>query len=120
MSRENGQWYETLAEKHLLQQGLKLVDKNYHSYRGEIDLVMLDKQSLVFVEVRFRKNSNYGSAAESITLQKQQRLTLAARHFLQRHRHYQDSECRFDVIAITGSIHSSHPQIDWIKNAFLT
>ena len=69
---------------------------------------------LVFVEVRGRANHRYGGPAASITLGKQQRLLRTAAHYLQTHG--ADTACRFDVIAITGSVNKY--QIDWIKNAF--
>jgi len=120
MSRRSGQWHEAIAEKHLVQQGLKPVTKNFYAYRGEIDLIMLDQYSLVFVEVRFRKNTFFGSAAESVTMKKQRHLAQAAQRYIQLHPRMRDKACRFDVIAITGSANSSEPpKIDWIKNAFL-
>jgi putative endonuclease len=120
MSRKSGQWHEAMAENHLIGQGLKPLTRNFHAYRGEIDLVMQDHDSLVFVEVRFRKNACFGSAAESITINKQRHLIQAAQRFLQLHPKMTDKACRFDVIAITGTANSSDtPKIDWIKNAFL-
>jgi putative endonuclease len=120
MSRESGKWHEAVAKKYLEQQGLKLIEKNFHAYRGELDLIMQDKQTLVFVEVRFRKNSNYGSPAESVTARKQQHMTMAAQRFLLLNPKMAETACRFDVVAITGSANSENkPKIDWIKNAFL-
>ncbi len=120
MSRKSGQWHEAVAEKHLVKHGLKPVAKNFYAYRGEIDLIMQDRQSLVFVEVRFRKNNFFGSAAESITATKQQHLIHAAQRFLQLNPKMEHKPCRFDVVAITGCTDSADtPKIDWIKNAFL-
>ena len=120
MSRKSGQWHEAMAEKYLVQQGLKPVSKNFHAYRGEIDLIMQDQYSLVFIEVRFRKNIFFGSAAETVTSKKQRHLAQAAQRFLQLHPKMANKACRFDVIAITGSANPSNPpKIDWIKNAFL-
>ena len=120
MSRKSGLRHEAMAEKYLLRMGLKLVDKNYHTYRGEIDLIMQDQGTLVFVEVRFRQNSYFGSAAESVTSSKQHKLFSAAQRYLQQNSQYRENACRFDVIAITGSSDSREkPKIDWIKNAFL-
>ena len=120
MSRESGQHFETLATRYLQQQGLKLLTRNFHSYRGEIDLVMRDRNTLVFIEVRFRKNNHFGSAADSVTWKKQQHLIQAAQHYLQSHRMLNSLCCRFDVVAITGNASSENsPKIDWIKNAFL-
>lgn len=113
--RDQGSQAEEQALKHLLAQGLKMVERNFYSRRGEIDLVMLDAGNLVFVEVRSRNNENFGSAAESITRAKQLRVIQAARHFLQVKSEWANTPCRFDVVAITGR---SNGKVDWIKNAF--
>lgn len=65
-----GSQAEQLALNYLQQQGLTLITQNYHSRRGEIDLIMLDENTLVFVEVRYRKSAAYGSALESVNSQK--------------------------------------------------
>ncbi len=108
-----GDQAETLACSHLQQTGLQLVEKNYRCKGGEIDLIMRDGESLVFVEVRFRKSSSFGSAAESVTASKQRKLITAASHYLQRQRN--SWPCRFDVVGITGE---HDPVIQWIKDAF--
>jgi putative endonuclease len=104
---------EQLAATFLAQKGLKLVTQNYHCRFGEIDIVMMDAKTLVFIEVRLRTNSQFGDAAASITPQKQQKIRLAAQHYLQQ---FDDkSACRFDVILM----HKAEMQaIEWIKNAF--
>lgn len=112
--QETGSAGEQLAEQALSTAGLTLVSKNYRCRGGEIDLIMLDGKTLVFVEVRIRKNARFGSAEESITPRKQQRLKIAALHFLQHHKAYQQSPCRFDSYCVTAG------QTQWLKNAFLT
>lgn len=98
-----GQESERLAEQFLLQQGLTLVTRNYRCKAGEIDLIMQDREHLVFVEVRFRNNRRYGSASESVTHFKQQKLIRAAEFYLQsRYTRRQLPPCRFDVVAIDG------------------
>ena len=87
---------EKLAATFLANHGLKLVTQNYHCKYGEIDLIMKDAKTLVFVEVRLRTNSQFGSAGASITPQKQQKLILTAQHYLQQHGSSQC--CRFDAI----------------------
>jgi putative endonuclease len=104
---------EKLAATFLAYHGLKLVAQNYHCRFGEIDLIMKDGQSLVFIEVRLRSNSQFGSAAASITPQKQQKLSLTAQHYLQQSN--DKSACRFDVILMQKLDISA---IEWIKNAF--
>lgn len=103
---------EKLAATFLINRGLKLVAQNYHCRFGEIDLIMLDANTLVFIEVRLRKNPTFGSAAASITAQKKQKLILTAQHYLQT---YGESQCRFDAILM----HALNAQsIEWIRNAF--
>jgi len=109
-----GELAEQWACDYLLQQGLLLIEKNYRCKRGEIDLVMQHQNSLVFVEVRYRKNQQFGGALESITAAKQHKLRLAAEHYLQFKAVKNYS--RFDVIAISGQ--PPQPQINWIQNAF--
>ena len=76
---------EKLAATFLANQGLKLVAQIYHCRFGEIDLIMRDTSTLVFIQVRLRSNKKFGSAAASITPQKQQKLILTAQHYLQQH-----------------------------------
>jgi len=104
-----GQDGEQLALQFLNEKGLRHVESNFRRPFGEIDLIMQDHGTLVFVEVRSRAKGRFGGAAASITPAKQRRLMLAAQAYLQR---YQVTpECRFDVIAIDGGA------IQWLKNA---
>lgn len=114
-TRGIGEKAERLAQEYLEQNGLKLITKNYHSPRGEIDLIMEEGNFRVFIEVRYRKNNNYGSAAESITREKQRRLLATANHYMQNEKLFRDSSCRFDVITVSGQYNT---QVEWIKNAF--
>ncbi len=84
--------------------------------RGEIDLIMGDNQTLVFVEVRYRHNQQFGGALESITPAKQQKIRLSAEDFMQNHPHLDHPYSRFDVVTIAGS--AATPELDWIKDAF--
>lgn len=102
---------ERLACLYLENQGLRLMASNYRCRLGEIDLVMRDSDTLVFVEVRFRASDRFGGAVASIGISKQRRLIAAAGLFLQCHS--LDLPCRFDVIAMSGGNH-----IDWIRDAF--
>ncbi|MEN8178338.1 MAG: YraN family protein [Pseudomonadota bacterium] len=108
-----GKSAEEQARRHLERQGLKLLDTNYRCKRGEIDLIMQDTETLVFIEVRYRKSSTFGSAVESVTMGKQIKLIAAAKHYLQEHR--TNTPCRFDVVGITGQ---NEAKVEWIKNAF--
>ena len=69
--RFQGSQWEKLAESFLHKRGLRTLERNYHSRFGEIDLIMMDRQTLVFTEVRYRSDSAFGSGAESVTFTKQ-------------------------------------------------
>jgi putative endonuclease len=102
---------EKLAATFLVERGLKLITQNYHCRFGEIDLVMTDGKTLVFVEVRLRSNTRFGSAAMSITPQKQQKLILTAQLYCQQHT--VQSPCRFDVVLMNKAEISA---MEWIQN----
>jgi len=112
-----GKLTESLACEHLQTQGLKLKESNYRCKQGEIDLVMQDGHTLVFVEVRYRKSQQYGTAAESIDRRKQNKLLLCAKHYLSTHKKLNHA-CRFDVISMNGPLHTVN--IDWIPDAFIS
>lgn len=115
-TRQQGSDWELAAEQFLHGRGLKTVAKNYHGRLGEIDLVMLDGATLVFVEVRFRANSYYGTGAASVTHVKQRRIIHAARRFLQCDRHHACRPCRFDVVSIGRE--QGRIVMNWIRAAF--
>lgn len=106
----SGEQTELLAVQYLLRHGLKLVAKNYRSRFGEIDLIMQDGATLVFVEVRLRTGSSFGGAAVSIDAGKQRRIISTAEQYLASLAHI--PPCRFDAMLLDGK------QIQWIKNAF--
>ncbi len=101
---------EQLAADYLLGQGLHLVARNFRCRGGEIDLVMRDGATLVFVEVRARSSAAFGGAAESISSAKQARIILAAQHFLARHGI--DAPCRFDAVLLQAG------RLQWLRAAF--
>lgn len=111
-----GRWAEDLACAYLCQHGLCSVARNYRYRNGEIDLVMQQRDVLVFVEVRYRNSQQYGGSLESINVPKQQRLLATAAHYLQTHSEAQAFACRFDAVLIEGT--QKTPQIQWIKDAF--
>ena len=116
MSQARGRAAEEAALRFLESRGCALVERNYRCRLGEIDLVMRDGGSLVFVEVRARDSDAYGGAAASIDFRKQRRLAAAARHFLMTHPRTAALPARFDVVAISGSDGESAPR--WIRAAF--
>ena len=115
-TRERGRWAEKVALHHLKQQGLRPYRSNFRWRGGEIDLVMLEGKTVVFVEVRFRKRSDFGDGAESVDWKKRNRLTATAQYFLQRHPGLLDNPCRFDVVSV--STRGDQPLVQWIQNAF--
>ena len=107
-----GKKAEDVAYSFLVRNGLTLVTRNYRCRYGEIDLIMQDSDNLVFIEVRYRKSSLFGSAAESVSHNKQGKLVFTANHYLQNHP--SPLAMRFDVVAI-----SADQEIEWITNAFM-
>lgn len=102
---------EARAAAHLKKSGLHLVETKFRCKCGEIDLIMKDGEQLVFVEVRFRDNDTFGTAAESVNYRKQRKLILSAQYYLKLRKVY--TACRFDVVGISGS-----GKVDWVRNAF--
>ncbi|RBW44574.1 YraN family protein [Psychromonas sp. B3M02] len=111
-SNTRGVQAERQALDFLQKQGLQLICQNFYCRFGEIDLIMSDQETLVFIEVRYRKNQDFGGATASITAQKQRKLIKTAKHYLSQLD--QEPYCRFDVIAISES--ATQPQ--WIQDAF--
>lgn len=107
----DGRNAELQAKRYLLKQGLKYLDSNYRCKSGEIDIIMNDGEQLVFVEVRYRNRTDFGSAIETITAGKQKKLIAAAQHYLLTSG--RDQPCRFDVVGVDGG-----NRINWVKNAF--
>lgn len=115
-TRERGARWERAAERFLTARGLRLVCRNYHGKVGEIDLVMLDGPTLVFVEVRYRASSGFGSPAATVTPVKQRRVVRAAQRFLQSERRFAAQPCRFDVVSVV--LQEGRPAMKWIRAAF--
>jgi putative endonuclease len=109
----NGALAEQLAAKFLRQQGLSLLHSNYRCRFGEIDLIMQDSGTLVFVEVRLRSRADFGGAAASIGAIKQSRLRRTAQHYLSTLRKI--PPCRFDAVLMHSA---DSAEIEWVKNAF--
>ena len=116
-SAQSGKDAELHALDYLQQQGLRLLAQNWLCKRGELDLVMLDGDTVVFVEVRYRQHAQWGGALASIDERKRQKLVLAAQFFLQKEHRWADRPCRFDVVAME-STPSGTADLTWLKNAF--
>ncbi|MBV8801358.1 MAG: YraN family protein [Gammaproteobacteria bacterium] len=114
MNKKNkGELAEQKAYDFLQSKGLQLIIRNYRCAHGEIDLIMIDKTEIVFVEVRSRARADYGYAEETVDRHKQKKLIHSAMHFLQEKNGLDTFDCRFDVIGFLNN------KIEWIKNAFI-
>lgn len=109
--KADGDRAETHALEHLLGEGCALMARNFRSRFGEIDLIVRDGNALVFVEVRKRSASRFGTAADSIGPTKQQKLIATAHFYLTRYR--QPPPCRFDAVLVDGE-----GRVEWMKDAF--
>lgn len=109
LNHPQGAAAETAAWQFLQAQGCRLLARNWHCAFGEIDLVVEHRQILVFVEVRYRKNQNYGGAGHSITAAKLAKMQRSAEYYLQQHRIRQP--CRLDAVLI----HPNRPP-EWLTN----
>ncbi|MDP3559251.1 MAG: YraN family protein [Legionellaceae bacterium] len=114
VSQVRGQHAEDEACRYLEQHGLKCVGRNYHCRMGEIDLIMQDSKTLVFVEVRARSSSYFGRAEETITYTKQRKIIQTAMMYLTEKGLVNRCLTRFDVLCIQGQAR----EISWVKNAF--
>ncbi len=111
LAAERGREAETLAAGWLEARGLRLVARNVRYRFGEIDLIMDDGETLVFVEVRYRARDDYGGAAASVTATKRARMERAIRAWVAGHPRAARRNLRADVIAV-----SAGDRIEWIKN----
>ena len=114
--RAQGAQIERSARFFLCENGLTPLAENAHARVGEIDLVMRDAESLVFVEVRYRATDAYGGALASVDWHKQRKLIRAAEMFLMRHPRLAQLPCRFDVVCVKGTL--ENPSFMWVRDAF--
>ena len=112
-ARQQGLNAETRVLDFLQRQGLKPLARNVRSPRGEIDLIMEEDSTVVFVEVRMRTRGDFGNGAESVTRRKQEKLIATAAYYLQQNKPLAKRPARFDVVSV-----DSQDTMDWIKNAF--
>ncbi len=119
VAQTRGQMAEDLAAHHLETQGLRIIARNVRCRGGEVDLICLERSSVVvFVEVRLRTNTRFGGAAESITPAKQRRVLLAARWWLNgAGRRFQLAACRFDAVLLPAL---DADRLVWLRGAFDT
>lgn len=114
--RAFGDQIELATEVFLQRQGLRSIERQHFARHGEIDLIMQDRDCVVFVEVRYRQSEFFGGGLQSVDARKQERLIKAASLFLASQPKFAKSPCRFDVIAVSGQIGAL--QFDWRRDAF--
>lgn len=112
-----GQQAEAWAERHLCEHGLTVIARNWRCREGELDLVMLDSDTVVFAEVRYRAHPQWGGALGSIDSRKQARVITAAQRFLLHAPAWAEYPCRFDIISLEGR-DANAPGLTWLKDAF--
>lgn len=118
MSRAKGLEYEDLAAQYLEKQGLKILTRNYQCRLGELDIVAENKEFLIFIEVKYRKNNRFGEPFAFVDAKKQRRLIKAALHYCQSKGFGEQRAMRFDVVSIQPQ--DTQIDIQWLKNAFTT
>ena len=111
-TRKKGTVYEERAVLFLQEKGYQILERNFYTKSGEIDIIAKDRDYIVFVEVKYRKTKNVGDALEAVTPEKQKRLYAAAKVYLYVKKYRMDLPCRFDVIAFQGE------ELVHIENAF--
>ena len=111
-----GHQFEQRALDYLRHAGLTLIQQNVRYRFGEIDLIMRDRNMVVFVEVKYRSSNGFGGAISAINFRKQQRLQRAANAWLMAHSRLANEPCRFDLVAITGK--NCNLRFQWLKNIF--
>lgn len=110
--REIGKEKEEQAAIYLEKQGCIILEKNFYTRTGEIDLIVKDKEYLVFVEVKYRSNETSGFPGEAITQKKRNSIIQTAKNYLRKYSYHEDTPCRFDAVLILDK------KIEWILNAF--
>ena len=113
-----GRQAEDLALRYLQKQDLTLLERNFRSRFGEIDLIMRQNNTIIFVEVRARKTAAFLHPAESVDYRKRDKIRKTSQVYMHKTAAWNRFDMRFDVIALTGSMGSPGMKIDWIKAAF--
>jgi len=108
--RGTGTFYEDAVCKYLENAGVEIIERNYRCSKGEIDIIGIQGEVLIFFEVKYRRNNEFGDALEAVDIKKQKRIINCANYYLAFKS--SDKYIRFDVIGITGE------KIKWIQNAF--
>ena len=101
---------------YLAKQGGKLLERNYHCRFGEVDIIAIEANTILFIEVRYRKNEKYMSVVETINQKKCNKIVMTSQYYLTQHKRYRNCQFRYDVITMTGEL--DRAEITWIKDAF--
>ena len=101
--RAIGTEYETLACEYLIRHGYQILCRNFRCRQGEIDIIARDRDYLVFIEVKYRRDEHEGDPVEAVDARKQARILRTARYYMTRYHISEDTPCRFDVVAVLGS-----------------
>ena len=112
-----GLQYEDLARDYLVKQGLGLLESNYRCRFGEIDLIMHDRETVCFIEVKFRKSLAFGWAADALPYSKQQKIIKTALFYISANQRIKHAALRFDALLIQHQTNGTN-EFNWIKNAF--
>ena len=107
-----GTEYEQAAARFLEENGYRVLERNYRSRCGEIDLIAKEGETLVFAEVKYRRNNACGDPLEAVDLRKQKKICRVADWYLINRNLSSDTPCRFDVVAVTGN------KLRLVRNAF--
>jgi len=110
-----GQKGESLAARHLKKNGYKILEQNYRTKMGEIDIIAKDKETIVFVEVKARRSHHFGNPKWAVTPKKQRKISMVALYYLKA-TNQNNLKARFDVVAIRSK--HDNPEIEIVKNAF--
>jgi putative endonuclease len=116
-SLSKGLHFEDFARDYLAKLGLRFLEKNYHCRYGEIDLIMRDRETVCFIEVKYRKTLDFGGAAYSISPSKQRKIIKTAMFYSAQHKNLTKCALRIDAFLIQHQSDGSN-QINWIQNAF--
>ena len=111
-NKSKGNQAEDLACEHLIKHKVKILERNFRNRSGEIDIIAMEADTLLFIEVKFRSGQSHGFAVESVTPLKQQKIIRTAEFYLQKNAKLAGNDCRFDVISIDNN------KLNWLKNAF--
>jgi putative endonuclease len=124
-TKKIGNQIEHLVCDYLRKQKLKLITRNYACRLGEIDLIMQDQSTLIFIEVRYRQHINFGNSLESVNSIKQNKIIKTAEYYLLSQHLSEKKACRFDVVGVKSTLQKlgsisklDAAQVEWIKNAF--